>query len=345
MTADQPLPTDISCVLVLCPSWVGDTVMATPVFRAIRAARPGARIVAAARPGLDALLAGAPWIDECLPLDMRGAAGPLRAARRLAATGARAALLLPNSFRSGLTTRLARILVRVGYERDGRGWLLTHRLAVARSATPTPAVAYYARLAAFALGVETIDTRMELAVTGAEEAEADRVLDGLDAPFVLLNPGGNKETKRWPPARFARLAEALHEARGLRAAVTGAPAERDLLAEIVAAARTPIVDLAARGIGLGSLKAVLRRAEALITNDTGPRHMAAAIGTPVVSLFGPTDHRWTTLHCPHERELLAEPFLPAEFVADRHAALCAIDRIPVADVVFAVERLLGAATG
>lgn len=341
MRDDAPLPDDAGGILVVCPSWVGDTVMATPVFRALRAARPDARIVAVMRPGLDALLAGAPWIDERIVFDMRGLLGPVRAARRLAATGADAALLLPNSFRTGLAVRLSRIPVRVGYDRDGRGRLLTHRLAPARVEGPTPAIGSYARLAAFALGTDAIDPRIELAVTDEEEAAADRILDGLDAPFVLLNPGANRPPKRWPAERFARVADLLHEKRGLLAAVTGAPAEHELIDAVLAAARHPIVDLARRGIGLGSLKAVTRRAAIMITNDTGPRHVAAALGTPIVSLFGPTDHRWTTLDGARERALLAEPFLPGELVADDHAAMCAIGRVTVGDVVFAAERLLG----
>ncbi|MHC5114978.1 MAG: glycosyltransferase family 9 protein, partial [Planctomycetota bacterium] len=78
----------------------------------------------------------------------------------------------------------------------------------------------------------------------------------------------------------------------------------------------------------------------LVTNDTGPRHLAAALGTPVVTLFGPTDHRWTTLADIRERRLLAEPFLPAELVADRHPKVCTIDRIEVEDVLAAAAGML-----
>ena len=88
---------------------------------------------------------------------------------------------------------------------------------------------------------------------------------------------------------------------------------------------------------------VIRRAALLITNAPGPRHIAAALGTPVVSLFGPTDHRWTTINCPHERMVLADPFLPEALIADQHPKRCAIDRIAVADVLAAARQLLDAA--
>jgi heptosyltransferase-2 len=338
----SPLTGGLRQIAIICPSWVGDTIMATPVYRAVRAAVPDARVVGYTRPGVDALLRGAPWFDELIPIDMRGMMGPVRAARTLRSASPDAVLLLPNSFRSALTVCLAGIRRRIGYERDGRGFLLTHALPADRSATPTPTIDYYARLGAFAVGTSAIDHHPELFVTAEENAAATRLLDDLDQSFVLLNPGANRPTKRWPAERFAAVADALHNLRDVRIAITGAPEERDVLAAVITAAHAPIIDLAARGIDLATLKAVVRRAALMITNDTGPRHVAAALGTPVVTLFGPTDHRWTTLPDVRERKLLAEPFLPEQLIADRHPKACAITRIAVEDVVAAAEALLDA---
>ena len=185
----------------------------------------------------------------------------------------------------------------------------------------------------------------ELFVTTDEDAAGAQLLRGVEGPFVLLNPGANRPDKRWPAARFAHLADDLLKARDLPAVVSGGPNERPLLRAVVDAARSEIVDLAERGITLGALKAVIRRAALVITNDTGPRHLAAALGTPVVSLFGPTDHRWTTLDAAREHLVVAEPFLPESMVADRHPRACGIDRIPVSDVLFASMRLLDETRG
>jgi len=122
--------------------------------------------------------------------------------------------------------------------------------------------------------------------------------------------------------------------------VSGSPGERDLAGEVVQAARWPVVNLVDRGVALGALKAVVARCALMITNDTGPRHVAAALGRPVVTLFGPTDHRWTTINHRRERILLAEPFLPESSIADRHASFCAIDRISVGDVLASAKSLL-----
>ncbi len=338
-------------MLVICPSWVGDTVMATPALRALRVLRPAARLVAAVRPGIETLLAGCPFIDEFVAVETKALAGPWRLARRArAAAGGPidAALVLPNSFRSALAARLAGARRRIGYDRSARRFLLNDALDPGPRNQPVPAVEYYSNLAEHALGGGPIERRLELAITTGEREGASRILTGVARPFVLLNPGANRADKRWPAERFGAVAARLAGELGLAAAVSGTPAEASIAAAVVAAAAqrgTAVADLAGRaGLDLGTLKAIIAEAALLVTNDTGPRHIAGALGTPAVALFGPTDHRWTTLPGVAERRLLAEPFLPETFVADRHAAFCAIDRIGVGDVVFAAAQLLRSPT-
>jgi heptosyltransferase-2 len=314
--------------------------MATPLLRAARQALPRARIIAACRHGLDELLAGTPWLDEVIAGETKTFRGMVGLARRLRRLAPEAAILLPNSFRSALLARLAGAARRVGYIRYGRSVLLSRGLAPPRPKQPVPALDAYARLAAWALGAE-IDRGMQLFVTDPQRAEAARLLEGVGRPYAVLCPGANKAAKRWPADRFAAVADGL-AGFGLAAVATGAPGERDVVAEVARAAAVPVPDLVQRGIGIGSLKAVMADAALCVTNDTGPRHVAAALGAPVVTLFGPTDHRWTTIECPHEQILVAEPFLPEPLVADDHPRDCAITRIPVADVLAAAERLLSA---
>jgi len=340
MTPSPPIAPGTDTLAIILPSWVGDTVMATPVLRAARSALPGARIIGACRPGLEDLLAGVPWLDEVIAVDSKRLGGSLEMARQLRGKGVTAALLLPNSFRSGLIARLSGAGVRVGYRRSARGPLLSHGLAPPPRRRPVAAVAYYARLAEFALGLESIDTRMELAVTDGQRDEARGLLEGVARPFILLCPGPNKPAKRWPAQRFALAAETLATRHGLAIVATGSPTERSIIAAVRAAAGTHVADLADRGITLGGLKGVIAEARIMITNDTGPRHIAAALGVPVVTLFGPTDHRWTTIDFPDEKILVAEPFLPEELTADDHPAACAIERITVGDVLSAAEQLL-----
>lgn len=329
--------------IVVLPSWVGDAVMATPVLRAMREALPQAMITGVMRPGLDELLAGTPWLDQTIVTHNTGVLGPLQEARQMRRCRPDAALLLPNSFRSALALRLSRCPVRIGYARDGRSFLLTHAVPPPSRNAPIAAPAYYARLAATALGIADIDRTMQLHSTDEQRTEADRLLQGVPSRFIVLNPGANKSQKRWPPEGFAAVGDALATSHDLSVLVNGAPAESALVEAVIAASTSPdrYINLIQRGIRLGSLKAVIERAALLITNDTGPRHIAAAFGTPIVSLFGPTDHRWTTLPGPvQERRLLAEPFLPEELTADGHPDMCAIERIRASDVIAAAEQLI-----
>lgn len=173
------------------------------------------------------------------------------------------------------------------------------------------------------------------------------------SPIVLLNPGGNNPAKRWPAERFAQLAAHLIEHRRAHVLISGSPAEADLTAQIhslipgpqrASAADLPsLLNSQASSLKpLALLKAIIARCNLMITNDTGPRHIAAALGVPVVTLFGPTDHRWTTIPFDRERILLADPTLPEEEVANDHPERCAIDRIQLATVIAAADSLLTA---
>src|SRR5690606_38596979 len=160
---------------------------------------------------------------------------------------------------------------------------------------------------------------------------------------AVLNPGGNNEAKRWPADRFARVAEHLIERHGMRVLVNGAPAERDVVHAVVNGVNERMRDRCAAlcdlGVTLGSLQGVVRRASIMVTNDTGPRHIAGALGVKLVTLFGPTDHRWTTIPTrPGGEELIlvADPSLPAEEVANDHPERCRIDRITTESVLAGV---------
>lgn len=333
-------------ILVILPSWVGDVCMATPSVRHIAQQFPNARIVLFGRPMLEPLIAGLPFVHSFLAGSMRGAPA-LRELRTIRRERFDAVVLLPNSFRSALFGRLCAISQRVGTARDGRAWLLTHPFATAQRVQST--VDSYADLAQWWTNSPLTDRHLELAVTAADDAQA-RALLGDDSTnssshgrdLILLNPGANRNDKRWPAQSFARAAlelSALARAAGTprRIAVTGNLSEATLCADI--ATRCQAIDLVARGISLGSLKGILQRTALLLTNDTGPRSIAAALNTPTIALFGPTDHRFTPLDYPFEQRLIAEPFLTEDCIADDHKELCAIDRISVGDVI-AAARLL-----
>lgn len=370
-------------LLVVLPSWLGDAAMATPALRILRDALPGAYIAGLARPAVEALLRGTPLLDEIVIERASGVMGPKRAAAKVRPLRFDTALLLTNSFSTALATRIAGIPRRVGYDRDGRGILLTERLhaperpgsrPAGRRWAPVPAPAYYAAAARKLLGdapppLDTLDdplqalppgARLELPISEADRAEADAVLRsaGLNPtePLAVLNPGANNPAKRWPARSFGRIAEHLARARGLRVVINTGPGEEEVARE-VANASGDAPCLADHGQTLGALKAILARARVLVTNDTGPRHLAAASGTPTLALFGPTDPRWTTLPEPPRqegappreirlaaRDLGPEPLDSSE-IADDHPERCRIESIPVDLALDAIDRLLGTPPG
>jgi len=344
-------------LLVVMPSWVGDVVMATPTLRRLRDRFKGSFIGGLVRPGMDQLLAGTAFFDELHVERASGVMGPKFVAAKVRPRRYDTALLLTNSFSTALVVRLAGIPRRIGYDRDARGLLLTDRLEAPRRErggwAPVPAVEYYLRLAERFLlspgseGAASPAGRvppMELATTESEERSADDLLARAGiapgARMALLNPGGNNPAKRWPVERFAALADYLAERHAMTVLLNGSPAEAELVGAIASACRIARpVQLPGLGINLGSLKAVIRRCRLMVTNDTGPRHIAGAFGVPLVSLFGPTDPRWTIIPAP-EVVLKADPTLPESEVAEDHPERCRIERISLEAVVEGVETAL-----
>ncbi|HSH41042.1 MAG TPA: lipopolysaccharide heptosyltransferase II, partial [Arenicellales bacterium] len=317
-----------SRLLVVMPSWVGDCIMAIPLLRALcRHYRDAGReiiISAYLRPHLAPLFRSGDLVDVCIEGRPRGLLGPAREARRLRAGGFDTALLLPNSFRAALTTRLARIPRRIGYDRDHRGWLLSDRVPCPVPGgwrQPMAQIDYYLGLAA-SFDISPPDDRSpRLATSVAELDRARRLIRaaGIDdaAPVALLNPGASKAEKRWPPERFGRLADRLHDHYGMQIILNGSPAERALTGRIAALIqRAAVVDLAQHEIDLATLAAVCALADLVVTNDTGTRHIAAAVGfehlaaggrgPALVTIFGTVPPQWTTLHYPAECELFDE---------------------------------------
>jgi len=297
-------------VVVFCPNLVGDTVMATPTLRALREGLPDARLVGVVKPQVAPTLDGTTWLDDLVRFDPRGrdrSCQTLAVWRRLRSERADVAVLLPNSLRSGLLALAAGIPRRLGYDKGGRGILLTDRLPVPRDARggrlPVPAVEYYLALAR-RLGVQAGSTRLELASTADDEAAADDAWRQLglsrDRRVVCLNNGGAfGPAKSWPIGHFAALARRLASEAGVQVLMVCGPSEREAARAVVDQAGHPdVVSLADIAPSLGLTKACVRRSSLMITTDSGPRHFAAAFGVPVITLFGPTYIAWTRCNHP-----------------------------------------------
>jgi heptosyltransferase-2 len=291
-------------IALFLPNWIGDAVMATPAVRAVRQCLPTAHLVAVARPYVAGVLEGAPWINSQLLVDRHHT---VSTAWKLWRQQVDWAILFPNSFRAALVAWLAGCRRIIGFNRYGRRWMLSDSLDPLWGAggrpLPTPIIDDYNRLAERA-GCPWPGYRMELFTTAADEAAADQVwLDGglVDCREVIcLNPGAAfGAAKHWYAESFASLAQELVDRRGAGILVVCGPAERPLARQIAALTRRPHVHtLAEHPVSLGLTKACIRRADLLITTDSGPRHFATAFDRPVITLFGPTHIAWTETYHP-----------------------------------------------
>lgn len=297
-------------IAIFGPNWVGDLVMATPALRAIRQRHPHAEITALVRPHLPPVLAGLALVDRVLT---HPATGRLSLIARLAteerwARGLRSerfdlAVLLPNSLHSALWAWWGGARERVGFGGNGRDWLLTRALARRPRNQPYPVLDEYLRLAE-AAGCPAVGREMELACLPAEREEFElfwRQAHGGRAPqpgLVCLNPGGAfGAAKHWPSRHFAELARRLVTRLDRDVLVLCGPAERETAREIVRLADHPRVgSLAEAPVSLGLTKGAVAACELLVTTDSGPRHFAAPLGKPVITLYGPTHQAWSETH-------------------------------------------------
>lgn len=298
---------------MVLPNWVGDAVMATPALRAIRKHFADAKITHVGKAGPLEVLDGAGLRDAVL--EDLSARKPrilnfIRQAGRVRRGRFDLAILFPNSFRSALVCRLGKVERLAGYNRDGRGWLLDEKFSPpgdeAGRARTVAAIDYYSALAEM-LGAPVGSSRMSLAVSEGDALAAAKLMEraGIDPsrPVVMLNPGGSfGPSKLWPAERYAALANMLAQRRGAQVIINAAPGEAGTASSVVEAmARPPALNMARQANSLSLLKALLARCSLLVTNDTGARHIAAALGTDMVTIFGSTDPQRTAIDYPRER--------------------------------------------
>ena len=289
-------------IAIFLPNWIGDVVMATPALRAVRNQFANAEIVGVMRPYVADVLDGLDLIDRNLFHNPRGDSVEQKGRRFISALRREkfdTALLLPNSLRSAWNARLSGAKQRIGFARDGRSWLLTHKVSRKPKTVPHPALVEYLRLAEV-LGCNVSSRQTELAVTTRDESVWQQFVDKQTAdfnarPLVTINPGGAfGAAKHYPTESFGRVANRIAENHGASVLVVCGPAERDEARSIVQSANHAYVrHLADETPSIGLTKAAIKNSRLLVTTDSGPRHFAQPFDVPVVTLFGPTHIAWS----------------------------------------------------
>jgi heptosyltransferase-2 len=286
--------------LVVAPNWIGDALMAQPLLTLLKRADPSQAIVALAPRWVAPVLAAMPEVDDVIATDLAHGAlqWPARRAfaREIATRHFDRAFVLPNSFKSGLIPWLARIPQRIGYRGESRYLLVNHR-----ADGPDPGLAMAARYAALA-GMVGIDVALPLPtpqlIVDFATIAATRATFGFDAntELIALCPGAEYgPAKRWPADHFAALARRLLAERpAARVMLLGGKGDRAICDAIVAAVpdAARLHDLAGR-TDLSEALVLIAASAAVVSNDSGLMHVAAALSRPQVAIFGSSDPRHT----------------------------------------------------
>ncbi len=287
-------------LLVLAPNWIGDVVMATPFLSLLRNENPGDFITVLCRDYVSELLKRSAFIDNLITYEKDG--GARRAIMALRAgrpgRGWDAAFLLPMSFSAALIAYLGGTSRRIGYRSSGRDWLLTEPVSpgVHRKIHLSTEYAGFARLYS---GTETDETPAPCVIPPYDWKERLESF-GLGGSYVVLAAGAAYgPAKVWPLDRFTALAGRLREEKALRTVTVGSENEYEYLEKITGADDNAL-NLAGRS-GIGDMMSILRGADLVVGNDSGPVHVSAAMGVPTVTIFGSTSPVWTSPRGPRTR--------------------------------------------
>ena len=288
--------------LVIAPNWIGDALMAQPLFSLLKQLHPRIVIDALAPTWVAPVLERMPEIHDVHATDL--AHGKLQLMRRwqlasdLRDVGYDAAYVLPNSLKSALIPWLAGIRLRIGYTGESRYGLLNVRHANPQKDTRGPMAAHYAALA-YAPGANVPDLaqRLPLPRLEADPNEAARVSTRfhLDTrvPLLVFCPGAEYgSAKRWPPEHFAALARIVSQSFPYAQIIALGSGKDAPLAQAIAEQAPQVRNLCGQ-TSLGEACALISRASAVVSNDSGLMHVAAALRRPLVAIFGSSDPRHT----------------------------------------------------
>jgi len=277
-------------VLLIKPSSLGDIVHAFPVVSAIKAQWPGSHLTWVVKRQWADLVERAEGIDRVWPVDMTVSSW-IREGRALRAQRFDVAIDLQGLLRSGILAWLSNAPTRIGFAngREGSPWFYTQRVPVL--SLDVHAVDRYLSVAE-ALGASLPDKpRFGFKLLEEDMAVVRGICEqsalSVDKPWIAMNIGARWPTKRWPIESFAAVVDQLYEAHHVPVVMIGGSEERAYTEQLSVLTKSPYIDLSGE-IPLRCLPALLSTATAMITNDSGPMHIAAALGIPVVAMFGPT---------------------------------------------------------
>ncbi len=289
--------TKIHRILIRTTNWVGDLVMTTPAIEAVKANFPESTLEVLARPWVAPLLENHPAVNHVLPLKTGNGyfshkVEIIKAAGLLRKMKFDLAIIFQNAFEAALLAYLGGIRFRIGYNTDGRGFLLSHSVIRDDQVLNIHQVEYYLSMLR-AMGWEAESRNPRLFVTEKDQGAIQSLLlsKGIGQEHFLLglSPGAVfGPAKRWPAERFAAIGDWAYDRWGARIVVMGSHGEMDICNAVSESMKHNPVNLCGRTT-LGEAMALIERCQFFVTNDSGLMHIAAALNVPMVAIFGSTD--------------------------------------------------------
>lgn len=278
-------------ILIVNVNWLGDTLFTTPFIKALRDNYPGSHITVLTHPRCLEILEGNPRVNEIIVYDEKGKhrhlIGKFSIVSRLKAKEFDAAFVLRKSLTRTMILFLSNIPERIGYDSRKAGFLLTKKIPPPRNLHK---VEYFLGLAR-AIGIEPRSCNYEIFISDEDRYKADEILrrEGVKgSDFIVMNPGGNWNLKRWPAENFARLGDEIFSRFRKKVILTGAEKDIELCERISGLMEAAQPALLCGKTSLKTLGAVFKKAKWVISNDSGPMHIAVSVKAPVIALFGPT---------------------------------------------------------
>ena len=306
----------IKRVVVRGTNWVGDSLMTVPALRALRRVLPDANITLVIRPSARGIFSEANFVDDVLLYDRKGAFSVIPQIREWRRKEFDLALLFQNAFEAALIPFMAGVPLRLGYATESRQALLTHPLPLPEWRSSRHEVFYYLYLVTaleqMLFGTSSVceaDPDASIEISDVRKVEATNLLraHGVreDELVVALCPGSiNSRAKRWPAEAYAALADRLIET-NRQVLLIGSKDEADVSTEVTSRMRHRPIVLTGKTT-LDQITAVLAGVDLIVTNDTGPAHIGAALRRPTIVIFGPTNPLTTRPFSP-TAEILRHP--------------------------------------
>jgi heptosyltransferase-1 len=343
-------------ILIVKLGSIGDIVHTLPALAAIRSGLPDAEISWVAERSTSEILRDNPILDRLIEVDTKALRrglmsgetlrAPRQQLRRLRASAFDIALDFQGLLKSASIARLSGARRVFGYSREGlreppSALLLSKRIHVPKH---THVIFKALQLVHGALGlpipVHSSNLSFPIGIPVSANEEAERVTEGTNGAYAVLNPGGGWPTKLWSPDRFGQLSDALWTNFGLHSIVTHGPGEKDLAQAVLSASHSEHARIVS--VSLKGFYALAQKAKVYVGGDTGPTHIAVAAGAPIVGLFGPTE--WWRNGSPREEDICVER-TDIDCRVDCHRRACSkwicMD-IEVERVVQAVATRIGA---